>query len=114
MGAYQSPSAKPAAVASNTPVTSDDEAQKKAKSGCNRHGGGQQNTLAKAMMAVIDKWFGLSKASSPPSALLMAAMEMGRNPETGLQEECHPGLLQSFKALLGSAVIQTCHQSENP
>ena len=67
MGAYQSQSAKPAAVASNTPVTSDDEAQKKVKSGCNRHGGGQQNTLAKAMMAAL-KSLGVGQSAATTAA----------------------------------------------
>ena len=60
---------------------------------------------AKAMLATIEKQFGLSKESLPPSALLMEAMELGRNPETGLQEECNPALLQSFKALKGKRSV---------
>ena len=114
MGAYQSQSAKPAAVASNTPVTSDDEAQKKVKSGCNRHGGGQQNTLAKAMMAAL-KSLGAGQsapttaAAAPTTAVKTTdtaekatAVDSGtesRNLEKAVHEFAH----ELFQALRGSS-----------
>jgi len=112
-GAYQSQSAKPAAVASNTPVTSDDEVQKKVKSGCNRHGGGQQNTLAKAMMAAL-KSLGVGQsaattaAAAPTTAVKTTdtaekatAVDSGtesRNLEKAVHEFAH----ELFQALRGS------------
>ena len=56
---------------------------------------------AQAMLVSIEKRFGLNRSTTLTSSLLLAAQELGRDPETGLQEDCHPALLQSFRALAG-------------
>jgi hypothetical protein len=79
MGAYQSQTARSAAVASNAPVTSDDEAPKRVKSGCDRHGGGQQNTLAKAMMAAL-KALGVGQSAAATTTATTATTSVAATP----------------------------------
>ncbi len=79
MGAYQSQTARSAAVASNAPVTLDDEAPKRVKSGCDRHGGGQQNTLAKAMMAAL-KALGVGQSAAATTTATTATTSVAATP----------------------------------
>ena len=49
----------------------------------------------------MERWFGVNKEVTSLSAFMMAAEEIGLDPQTGLQEEMHPLMMQSFQALKG-------------
>jgi hypothetical protein len=66
------------------------------------------NSAATTLMSTMERRFGVNKEVTSLSAFLMAAEEMGLDHHTGLQEEMHPLMMQSFQALKGSAMIQTC------
>ena len=57
-------------------------------------------TEARAMRARMEQRFGLSKELTTFSAFMMVAEEMGLDSHTGLQEEFHPLMFQSARALL--------------
>ena len=56
---------------------------------------------AVAMMADLKRRFGMKSIDSPSLVYLAAAEELGRDPFTGLQEDMHPAMIHSFKALTG-------------
>lgn len=56
---------------------------------------------AVAMMAELERRFGMKSRDSPSLAYLTTAEELGRDPFTGLQEDMHPAMIHSFKALTG-------------
>ena len=56
---------------------------------------------ARAMKARMEQRFGLSKELTTFSAFMMVAEEMRLDSFTGLQEEFHPLMFQSARALLG-------------
>jgi len=115
---YQPQTAKAAAVASNTPVASDDDAQSVSR-GCGHHRGGRQNTLVNAMMAAF-KALGIGQpaASTPaattattPAAATEAATTAGTATDTAkdIEKAVHEFAHELFQALRGDGNSEQTH-----